>query len=546
MRRWTVLLLAFFSGCFLGNESGTASAGFLLAGRTLPNSQAYLGWNDIFSKETGFVIERSADGTNFVLLAEVQPDTVSYTDVFNDATPVYYYRIRALLNPDSFSNVISIIRPWAKSYDSTNDDFAVTAVTTDGGIIAAAGTVSGFGDYDIWLMKLDSTGNLSWQMVFGTANVDEFPNSVIQSADAGYLVAGRFFDYNATETDGLVLKVDSNGNAQWQKRVGLNVADDELFAAQQAPDGKFVVAGSSYSFSGGADSDAWILKLDTNGDIDWQRRYGDAGNQMLASIQRASSGGYVASGTSSNRAFVIRANENGDPLWANVYDNGLNRSESVLSVVQAQDGTFFTAGYMSWTTMKQLFAPGGGGGGGGFPPPPKITVHDHFSIMHIFADGTFDWGRDYFTTDRDIATAAVMTADSGLVVAGRAGAASSDIELMKFSTSGNVIWERIYSAAASEYPTSLQKSAGGGFLVGGYSNSFSGNYDAWILSLADDGSIDFNIAGGVGFADTQGTIADFPHTAASVTDEFTTTTVPVNSVPTGAIPANPTITQQAP
>ncbi len=107
---------------------------------------------------------------------------------------------------------------WEKTYEGNNDNVFSIQQTTDGGYVAACKTYAfGIDGSDIWILKLDKDGNVSWSKIFGGSEFD-FPRSIQQTSDGGYIVAGNLQLSGATaDNDLFVLKLNSNGTIAWQK-----------------------------------------------------------------------------------------------------------------------------------------------------------------------------------------------------------------------------------------------------------------------------------------------------------------------------------------
>ncbi|MGR3310715.1 MAG: hypothetical protein ACUZ77_08055 [Candidatus Brocadiales bacterium] len=198
---------------------------------------------------------------------------------------------------------------WAATYGGSGDDVSFSSMqTTDGGYIVSGETNSfGAGDDDFWVLKLDSNGNVQWQKTYGGSNKDE-PFSIQQTSDGGYVVAGGTHSYGAGGEDSWVLKLDSSGNIQWQKTYGGGV-DDDADSSRQTSDGGYILTGGTNSFGTG-NEDIWVLKLDSSGNVQWQKTYG--GNFLDyadGSIQQTSDGGYVVAGETASFG------TGGEDLW---------------------------------------------------------------------------------------------------------------------------------------------------------------------------------------------------------------------------------------
>jgi hypothetical protein len=207
---------------------------------------------------------------------------------------------------------------WEKALGGTEDEKAFSVQETkDGGFIVAgeasfsSGQVTGnHGTLDVWVVKLDVNGNLLWQRSLGGSNRD-FANSIQQTTDGGYIVAGGSFSNDGDVTvhhgpniyaDYWILKLNSGGNIQWQRSYGGSKGDIAMSVRQVNDDG-YIVAGNSASNDGDVKNvhdsvygDFWILKLDTQGNIQWQKAFGGSDYEQANDIEQTTDGGCAAIG----------------------------------------------------------------------------------------------------------------------------------------------------------------------------------------------------------------------------------------------------------
>lgn len=202
---------------------------------------------------------------------------------------------------------------WQKCFGGSYDDaFYSIQQTTDGGFIATGytestnGNVSGqHGWRDAWVVKTDAQGNLQWQRCFGGRDYDE-ARQLIQTADGGYAFAGLAystdgdFATNHGDVDGWVVKLSTNGVVQWQRLMG-GSSSDEFLSMQETADGGLIAAGLSYSNDGDVStnwggSDGWVAKLDSAGNTQWQKSLGGSTDDFFNSIGETTDGGYVMAG----------------------------------------------------------------------------------------------------------------------------------------------------------------------------------------------------------------------------------------------------------
>jgi len=153
---------------------------------------------------------------------------------------------------------------WLKTFGGINDDFINSIQqTSDGGYIIGGSTNSfGAGNLDAFIVKLDSSGNISWSKTIGGTNVD-YINSIQQTSDGGYIIGGYTYSFGAGNEDVLIVKLDSSGNISWSKTIG-GTSIDEINFVKQTSDGGYIIVGVTNSFGAGY-YDALIVKLDSSG-----------------------------------------------------------------------------------------------------------------------------------------------------------------------------------------------------------------------------------------------------------------------------------------
>jgi len=239
---------------------------------------------------------------------------------------------------------------WAKTYGGTDDDRVYSVQqTSDGGYIVAGTTWSfGAGSADLFLIKTDANGNIIWAKTYG-GTYYEYASSVQQTSDGGYIVVGGTSSFGAGSPDIFLIKTDANGNIQWAKTYG-GTDWEEVSSVQQTSDGGYIVAGLTDSFGAGY-YDIFLIKTDANGNIQWAKTYGGTDYDWANSVQQTSDGGYiVASFTLSfiggwGDIFLIKTDTNGNLQWAKTY--GGTYWEEAYSVQQTSDGGYIVAGRTS-------------------------------------------------------------------------------------------------------------------------------------------------------------------------------------------------------
>jgi len=196
------------------------------------------------------------------------------------------------LKLDAAGNVV-----WQKAYGGGNYDKAEAVCTTaDGGYVLAGGTYSfGPGQGDAWCLKLDAAGNIAWQKTYGTGVDEDWGTAVCTTADGGYVLAGESKSSGAGSYDAWFLKIDAAGNVVWQSTCG-STGDDNIRDMCSAPDGGYLITGVSESLAAGNSFDMWCLKLDSTGNVAWQKTYGGTGAEQSYAVDLAADGGYILTG----------------------------------------------------------------------------------------------------------------------------------------------------------------------------------------------------------------------------------------------------------
>jgi len=239
---------------------------------------------------------------------------------------------------DSAGNVV-----WQRLYGGYGMEMAENARgTSDGGYIVV-GYTEHYGEYgDCWVLKLDSFGNLVWEVSWGGASKD-CAKDVLETV-GGYIVAGWTFSVGAGGgRDGWLMKLDHNGHVVWERTVGGGGGDDAFESIQPTGDGGYVVAGSTSSFGAGYD-DAWVVRFDAADNIWWQKSYGAADQDSGKCILPTSDGGYVLVGTLGYwwDSWFIKLDAAGVMLWQMAY--GGAKGDEAWSVVEVP-GSYVLGGY---------------------------------------------------------------------------------------------------------------------------------------------------------------------------------------------------------
>ncbi len=201
---------------------------------------------------------------------------------------------------------------WAKK--DGDDSFNSVTVAPNGDIIVAGSTESfGAGDRDVWILRLDADGNVKWQKTYRGPS-DEWATAVALADNGDIIVAGYTYSFGAGGWDAWVLRLDSKGNVKWQKTYR-GSRGDGAYAVAVAPNGDIIIAGDTRSFGAGTPDyeNVWIIRLDSEGRIIWQKTYSvnTEGGNCAFSTAVAPNGDIIVTGS-----FTMKLDANGNVIWA--------------------------------------------------------------------------------------------------------------------------------------------------------------------------------------------------------------------------------------
>ena len=364
---------------------------------------------------------------------------------------------------------------WARAYGGNGDDWANSIQqTVDGGYIVVGYTESfGAGNMDFWILKLSFTGAVEWQRSYGGSG-DEEALAVQQTSDEGYIVAGYTDSFGAGRKDIWVLKLTSSGIIEWQQTFG-GSRDDWASSIRQADDEGFIIGASSDSWGAG-EADFWIIKLDSAGNVDWQKLYVFDVNAYLKSICLTADGGCIVAGhltpsvIGRTDLLILKLDSAGLIDWQRCY--GGVSDDWGNSIQQTSEGGYIVAGY------TDSFGAG----------------NYDFWVLKLTSLGNIDWQRTFGKTQADWANSVQQTSDGGYIIAGCTesfGAGYADFWVLKLESSGSIEWQTAYGGGGDDAAFSIQQTGDEGYIAAGVTGSYgAAGLDFLALKLYSDGEID--------------------------------------------------------
>ena len=402
---------------------------------------------------------------------------------------------------------------WQKSFGGSLEDFAFSVQqTSDAGYIVGGASVSNDGDvtgnhgsFDYWVVKLDEHGDLQWQKSLGGSDEDR-ARSIQQTSDGGHIVAGysRSNDGDVTGNHGdfdyWVVRLDGQGDVQWERSLG-GSDWDAAQSIQQTSDGGFIVAGYSRSNDGDVTGnhgnfDYWVVKLDGQGDIQWEKSLGGSYWDAAYNIQQTSDGEYIVVGQSASKNGDVTGNHGNFDYWVVKLDGqgdiqwqrslGGSDDDYAHAFQQTIDGGYIIAGHSSSNDGD-------------------VTANHGLTdiwVVKLDASGNIQWQRSLGGSGYEYAASIQQTIDVGYMIAGEsrsndgdvtANHGLADIWVVNLDAQGNIQWQRSFGGSGVDDACCIQQTSDGGYTVAGATSSVDGDVtsnhgrsDCWIVKLGPD------------------------------------------------------------
>ena len=307
---------------------------------------------------------------------------------------------------------------WEKTYGGAADDRAFYALSTNDGYLVVGSSMSIYANTTVgWVLKLNVDGDAVWNKTFLEGSGTELRYAV--NLTDGYLLVGNEF-FVSGQVSGYVARIDSQGDLQWMKILAEG-STCKLFSGIATHDG-FVIFGLS-SQSIGGQSAAWAVKLDSRGNVVWNRTYNGSVDSVARSGVLTKDGDYLVAGYTDSKGdgdydfYLLELNVDGNVVWNNTY--GGEGSQKAYSIAKANDG---------YVVVGDIQLPN--------------SATDAW-VLKVDPAGNVLWNKSEGGKDADSAAYVTTSKDGGYLVAGFTfsfGAGNRDFWLFKLSDSGKVLW----------------------------------------------------------------------------------------------------------
>ena len=329
-----------------------------------------------------------------------------------------------------------------------------------------------------------------WSVTLGGGG-DDFAHAVALSGDGGYVIAGETRSSGAGSQDGLLVKLDADGTEVWSRTYG-GPERDIVYAVQKTSGGGYVLAGETHSAAAASGGDLWLIKTDSEGQVEWQRSYGNreeteqeeteplfaaaATSDAAHAVRQTSDGGYIVAGSSAGASgtsiWLLRTGPEGNTLWS----RNLGDASGALAydVAEIPGGGFAIAGNSH----------SGDGGSDAL-------------LIRTDSEGNTQWAKSFGGSYNDEGRSLALTADGGYAIGGFTwsyGAGLSDFWLVKADASGEEEWQRSFGGVTRDAAHALIQTGDNGFTLAGWSESFSGGDRFWVVKTGPAGRLQWSSA----------------------------------------------------
>ncbi|MHA1969853.1 MAG: hypothetical protein ACW964_18915 [Candidatus Hodarchaeales archaeon] len=330
----------------------------------------------------------------------------------------------------------------------------------------------------------ESYFTVDWEQTVG-GHAFELARTVIKTNDNGYIAAGNTESYGAGDSDAFIVKLDASGNLLWNKTFG-GVDYDSINEISDTADGNFVLTGETRSFGTGG-KDLWLLKIDTDGNLLWNKTFGLADADWGTALVRSGDNIYVTGFYhpvfgAVGEFLLLKMDQDGNFLWNKTY--GYRAGYEIITV--NNDGLLITGS----------------------------SSENDYKILRVDDEGNELWRKSFGGYGNDYCDQAISTPDGGFLIGGHTlsfGSGGQEAWLIKIDQDGNHEWNKTFGGVLDDYTNALLNYQDGGYLVVIHTIN-QGNGDNWIIKLNGSGEIEWEQYTGYSEGD------DFGHDMIEVTE----------------------------
>jgi hypothetical protein len=353
---------------------------------------------------------------------------------------------------------------WVKTYGGVGEDrcFDVHHTSDGGYMLTGYLHPNGSHFHDVYAIKIDSLGNMQWDITIGGDEADE-GYAVDQTDDGDYIITGFTESYGYGGRNVYLIHVDQEGDTLWTRTYTLQGYDDRGWDVHRTVEGGYIIAVSTVNQMA-------LIKTDSQGAIEWTKSYGSFYSGAY-SVDQTFDGGYIIGGFGCPYGncdyYVVKTDSFGDTLWTKMY--GAYDCDRCYEIKQTLDGGYVAAG--GWNELYDQWG-------------------SDFSLVRMDQNGTIVWHRLYGGPSDDVANSVDETHDGGFIMSGRTysfGAGNWDIYVVRTDSSGDTLWTKTYGSPEIEMGYSVETVGEEEYIIGGWTSYYgAGSSDFYILKLGLD------------------------------------------------------------
>lgn len=314
---------------------------------------------------------------------------------------------------------------WEKVFGGPKSEKGYGIVRGKGGYIVVGETSSfGNGGKDIYVLKVNNDGEKIFEKAIGGPK-DDYAYSIIEGRD-GYIVVGGTRSFGAGNSDVYVVKIDENGYILWQKTFG-GKGFEEGWRIAKDKDGNYVIVGRTNSFGNGQ-YDLYLIKIDENGNLIWEKAFGkemsEYGYGVCVDIDDYVAVGITNSFSENQDVYVVKVDKNGNLLWEKTF--GEKNFDYAYDIVNDRGNYLIVGNSNSFSDSVDLYV-------------LKINKKGEKVWEKVYGGKGYDTG--FFITSNDKGEYLIVGGSNSQ------GAGNSDVYVIKIDEDGRVLWERYFGGA---------------------------------------------------------------------------------------------------
>lgn len=348
---------------------------------------------------------------------------------------------------------------WMRTYgEMPNRETGERVIrTSDGGY--AIGGKTNYPYFDYLIVKVDSTGDQEWLRVYAPSDMHDIFGGVAQVQGGGYVLAG--LSHHGLYAN--IFKVNSQGDSLWSRTYGDSDFDDVVVGR----DGLVVAAGNTDEYAQFGAWDAYLVKVDDEGEVIWRGVYGGQGGDQFGRIIATSDGGYLMAGETTSfgglKGYIVKADSAGAEEWSGGY--GSEESAVFPSVIETPDGGYLAGGSQRVNNVQNFYC-------------VKLTSdgeEEWSQVFHYGREGCHEQIKDL-----------VNAPGGGYFIVGYY---SGDYSAIRLDNDGNPLWSLDLGDLNSSEFRAVLNTDDNGYLISGTLGTRAYSYEAWLVRLGPDSTM---------------------------------------------------------